>query len=102
VDAARVQPKGKHGKADQAIELIGQLYGVERDQKDASDVQRWQARQRRSVPVPAQLRTWFDAVLPTVAGETKLGEALAYLDKYWPRLVRYTERGDLLIDNNRC
>ena len=50
----------------------------------------------------AQLRAWLDAVLPAVAGETKLGEALAYLDKYWPRLVRYTERGDLPIDNNRC
>jgi len=30
------------------------------------------------------------------------GEALAYLHRYWPRLVRYTERGDLPIDNNRC
>jgi hypothetical protein len=31
-----------------------------------------------------------------------LGRALAYLDKYWDRLCRYTERGDLPIDNNRC
>ena len=31
-----------------------------------------------------------------------LGKALAYLDKYWDRLTRYTERGDLPIDNNPC
>jgi len=24
------------------------------------------------------------------------------MHKYWPRLTRYTERGDLPIDNNRC
>ncbi len=35
-----------------------------------------------------------------VAPKTKLGEALAYLNKYWSRLVRYTERGDLPVDNN--
>lgn len=32
--------------------------------------------------------------------KTALGEALGYLQKYWPRLIRYTERGDLPIDNN--
>lgn len=53
-------------------------------------------------PLLASLRTWLDGVLPTVPGKTKLGEALAYLHKYWPKLVRYVERGDLPIDNNRC
>ena len=26
----------------------------------------------------------------------------AYRQKYWNRLTRYTERGDLPVDNNRC
>jgi len=30
-----------------------------------------------------------------------LGEALQYLHKYWPKLIRYTEDGGLPIDNNR-
>lgn len=30
VEAARVQPKGKRGKADEAVDLIGKLYGIER------------------------------------------------------------------------
>lgn len=60
------------------------------------------ARQRHSVPLLAALRAWLDASLPHVPGKTKLGEALSYLHKYWPKLVRYVERGDLPIDNNRC
>ena len=54
------------------------------------------------MPILAELKAWLDTTLPTVPPKTALGEALAYLHKYWPRLVRYTERGDLPIDNNRC
>src|SRR6202022_2441232 len=57
-------------------------------------------RQTRSVPILAELKAWLDPTLPTVPPKTALGEALAYLHKYWSRLVRYTERGDLPIDNN--
>ncbi|HEY1181531.1 MAG TPA: IS66 family transposase [Rhodocyclaceae bacterium] len=102
VEAARVQPKGKRGKADEAIELIGKLYGIERAWRDGDDAQRWQARQQHSVPLLAELRSWLDATLPGVPGKTKLGEALSYMHKYWRKLVRYVERGDLPIDNNRC
>lgn len=102
VEAARVQPKGKRGKADEAIDLIGQLYGIERQWRDTSDVQRLQARQQHSAPLLGRLRAWLDATLPSVPSKSKLGEALGYLHKYWPKLVRYVERGDLPIDNNRC
>jgi transposase len=102
VEATRVQPKGKRGRADEAIELIGRLYGIEREYKAATDDERHLARQTRSVPILAELRAWLDATLPTVPPKTALGKALAYLHKYWSRLVRYTERGDLPIDNNRC
>ncbi|PLC51978.1 hypothetical protein CR155_20575 [Pollutimonas nitritireducens] len=100
VEAKRVQTKGKRGRADQAIDYFVRLYRIEREFKDATDEQRFQARQERSLPVLAALREWLDAALPVVAPKTKLGEALAYLNKYWSRLVRYTERGDLPIDNN--
>jgi transposase len=102
VEATRVQPKGKRGRADEAIELIGRLYGIEREYKEAKDDERLVARRTRSVPILAELRAWLDATLPGVPPKTALGEALAYLHKYWPRLARYTERGDLPIDNNRC
>jgi transposase len=102
VEAVRVQPKGKRGRADEAVALIGKLYGIERDHKDAKDEVRLLARQQHSVPALAALHAWLEKTLPGVTPKSALGTALAYLQKYWSRLTRYTERGDLPIDNNRC
>jgi transposase len=82
--------------------MIGKLYGVERDHKDADDAARLLARQTHSVPALATLRAWLDKTLPAVTPKSALGTALSYLRDYWPRLTRYTERGDLPIDNNRA
>ncbi len=102
VDAARVQPKGRRGKADEAVTMIGALYGIERDHKHDTIEARHLARQQLSVPALARLHTWLTKTLPEVAPRSALGTALAYLQKYWSRLIGYTERGDLPIDNNRC
>jgi transposase len=59
VEATRVQAKGKKGRADEAVALIGKLYGIERDYKDAKDPERFQARQQLSLPVLAELREWL-------------------------------------------
>ena len=40
-------------------------------------------------------------MLPLVPPKTPLGQALGYLYRYWSRLVRYVERGDLPIDSKR-
>jgi transposase len=102
VDAMRVQSKGKRGKADEAVALIGKLYGIEREFKDASIEARHLARQSRSVPVLAELQVWLQKTQPLVTPKSALGTALAYMGDLWSRLTRYTERGDLPIDNNRC
>lgn len=102
VEAVKVQPRGKRGLADEAVAMIGELYGVERDYKDASDDVCLLALQTHSVPALAALRTWLDKVLPGVTQKSALGTALPYLRDYWPRLTSYTEHGDLPIDNNRA
>lgn len=99
VEAQRAAPKGK-GRAAAALAFFARLYAVEAEVKAADDATRLAARQARSLPMLAQLRAWLDAILPVVTPKSKLGEALAYLAKYWAKLVRYTERGDLPIDNN--
>ncbi len=40
VEAQKVQPKGKTGRADVAPTMINELYRIERELKDASDEQR--------------------------------------------------------------
>ncbi len=102
VDAVKVQAKGKRGRADEAVAMIGRLYRIERDHKDATDAARLLARQQLSVPVLAELHAWLEKTLPAVTPKSALGTALSYMRDYWSMLTRYTERGDLPIDNNRC
>ena len=102
VEAVRVQPKGKRSLADEAVALIGKLYGVEREFRQASDEARHAARQSRSVPVLAELQVWLQKSQPLVTPKSALGTAMTYMNNLWSRLTRYTERGDLPIDNNRC
>ncbi len=111
VEAAACLPKGRPGRAGEAIELIRKLYRVEREVTQASvageplaqmHARRLAARQERSKPLLEDLRTWLDTTRPKVTPSARLGQAIAYADKYWARIERYTERGDLPIDNNRC
>ena len=100
VEAKRSSPNGKSSRADYALDLFAQLYRIEARMKDASEELRHEARQAHSLPVLQKLRAWLDETSPLVTPRSKLGEALGYLHKVWPKLVRYTERGDLPIDNN--
>ena len=102
VEAVRVQPKSKRGRADEAVSLIGKLYRIEREHKDATPEERYLARQRLSVSALSELHVWMLKNLPLVTPKSALGTALAYMSNLWPQLTRYTERGDLPIDNNRC
>ena len=102
VEATRVQPKGRKGLANQAVALIGRLYGVERKYKEASVEERHLARQSLSLPILAELRTWLDKTQPAILPKSALGAVLSYMNNYWDKLTRYTEAGDLPVDNNRC
>ena len=102
VEAVKVQPKGIHGHADQAVAMIGKLYAIEREHKDSPIEVRFAARQEQSNPVLNELHEWMEMMLPKVPPKSALGGALAYMRNYWGKLIRYTERGDLPIDNNRC
>jgi transposase len=100
VDAQKVQPKGKTGRADVALAMINKLYGIERDLKDVTDDQRFAGRQAQSLPVLTQLRSWLEKTLPQVTAQSALGKAVHYLGNNWSRLERYIEAGFLPIDNN--
>lgn len=102
VDAAKVQPAGKRGRADEAVVLIGKLYRIEREHKDATDAVRLLARQQHSIPALAALHAWLEKTRPAVTPKSALGTAISYMSDYWSMLTRYTERGDLPIDNNRA
>jgi transposase len=97
VEAQKVQPKGKTGRADIALNLINKLYGVERDLQASNDGERKTGRHAHSLPVLAQLKNWMEKTQPQVTAQNALGKAISYLANNWNKLARYVEEGYLPI-----
>ncbi|MCZ0867270.1 IS66 family transposase [Dasania sp. GY-19] len=102
VDAQRQQPKGKTGKADQALAFIQKLYRYEQLAKDKTANERYTIRQAQSKPEIDKLKKWLEKTLLNTPPKTTLGKAISYLNNQWHRLSAYTENGAWPIDNNRA
>lgn len=100
VEAQKVQPKGKTGRADIALKLISKLYGIETAFKESSDEGRKNGRQDLSLKVMSELKAWMEKTLPYMTTQNALGKAVTYLANNWSKLERYVEQGYLPIDNN--
>jgi transposase len=87
-------------RSHQALAYYRQLYELERGAKDFSDAQRLQMRQDLAVPILGQFRTWLEAQRPEVLPKSPMAEAIGYALNNWAALVRYTEAGFLVMDNN--
>ena len=102
-EAQNTQPKGKKNqkpsKADMALAYINKLYLVERQIKDASIDEKYQARQKQSLPLLEQLRKWIDNNLGKVPKDSLTGAALVYAHNQWEKLIVYCEDGRLNISN---
>jgi len=90
----------KHSKAEQGLRFIGKLYGIEREIADRPADERHRIRNARARPILDQLRNWLDGSVGSLPPRSLTGKALNYLDKQWPKLIRYLEDGRLRIDNN--
>ncbi len=102
VETVQSLPKAAQAKsqANEAILLIGQLYDIERQMKDADYEARRAARHARSQPILHELRQWLESMAPTVPPGSLFGKALHYLNAQWPKLIRYIEDGRIPIDTN--
>jgi len=78
------------------------LYDVEREAREGKlDAAAWLAlRRERSVPLLQDLKAYLERERPQVLPKSPIGQAIAYTLSNWDALVRYTEDGDLEIDNN--
>jgi transposase len=107
--------EGGEERADRPLELIGQLYAIERElppllspsddeqeqqQRRQREEQRRLARERHSQPVLDELKQWLDEHKDKALPKSKLGQAIGYALNNWTALCRYVERGYLAIDNN--
>jgi hypothetical protein len=90
----------KHSKAEQGLRWIGKLYRIEREIAELSAGDRHRIRQERACLIVMQIRDWLDGSVGSVPPKSLTGKALGYLDKQWPKLVRYLEDGRLRMDTN--
>ena len=84
----------------EALARVKQLYEVEDAAKECSSAERLALRQERSVPLLGSMKSWLDEQYAKVLPRSALGEAIGYTLSNWAALCRYTEDGDLPIDNN--
>jgi transposase len=96
IDAEKVAPE----IAREAVELIGDLFAVERQAKGFSMEQRLELRQARSAPVLEKLREklfdWKQQLLP----KHPMAEAVNYVLNQWAELNVFCADGAVPIDNN--
>ncbi|MEI6897356.1 MAG: IS66 family transposase [Psychromonas sp.] len=98
-DVLKIQ-KVKTGKAHVAMNYIGKLYQIEKRCVHLSNVERLAIRRQESCMIINEMRTWLDKSLLQSPKQSKLGNALHYLNNNWSRLVEFLTDGIIPLDNN--
>lgn len=92
VEAEQVAPE----PCNQVLDLIGELYAIERD--CACDDERTRARAERSRDTLRRIHAW--ALDQRALPQSPLGKAIRYMGDLWPGLVRFLDEPLLALDNN--
>lgn len=102
-EAIKALPKSEQKSstaAHEGVRRIDALYAIERESKALNDAQRTALREQKAVPHLTALHAWAHALAQETLPSAKLGDALNYLLKQWPKLIRYVQHGQLAIDTN--
>jgi len=92
----------KQGLAEEAIDYIGKLYGIEKEVHDNKlDPDQIKAvRQLKSKPILDEFKGWLDAKVLITPPKGLLGKAINYTLNFWKRLIVYLDDGRIRMDNN--
>ena len=93
-------PSKRASAAHEGVQRIDALYLIEREIKALDDAERTRVRRERAVPQLQSLHAWASQLQHETMPSGKLGDALGYLLKQWPKLVRYVEDPRLAMDTN--
>jgi transposase len=83
-----------------ALAWIRRLYDVEDAAKQLSTSERVARRQTEARPLLTAFRQWLQQQQTEVVPKSPFGQAITYALNQWNALMRYTDDGDLAIDNN--
>lgn len=90
----------KTGKSKEALDMIAELYDIEREIKDHQPIDRYRVRQEKAKPILEKMYAWMQDHIGKIPPKSLLGKALAYMNDQWPKLLVYLDDGRLKIDNN--
>ena len=88
---------------EEILDLIGELYRVERDADEVPDGEepleyRRRLRDKRSRPVVEKIWVWANSQWGSP--ESELRKAIKYMQKIWPELTLFLDDPRILLDNN--
>uniref|UniRef100_A0A7C1NYN8 IS66 family transposase n=1 Tax=Agrobacterium albertimagni TaxID=147266 RepID=A0A7C1NYN8_9HYPH len=86
--------------AEDGVRRIGELYRIEAELHGLDPQVRLAGRRERSAPRVAELQTWLTHHRARVAAKSPLGEALAYIARYWDGLKLFLTDGRIEIDTD--
>ncbi|PIZ04906.1 MAG: IS66 family transposase [Gammaproteobacteria bacterium CG_4_10_14_0_8_um_filter_38_16] len=88
------------GVASKAVNIIGQLYDIEREIKDLTSAEKYAIRQKKSKPILEAFHVYLQEIKPHVQPKGMLDTAVGYTLNQWDSLIYYLKDGAVNIDNN--
>jgi transposase len=86
--------------AKEALERIAELYGIEKEIRGRSPVERRDARRARSRPLLEALHVWLKTTMSKLSRKSELAKAIHYALERWPALLVFVDDGRVEMDNN--
>jgi transposase len=88
--------------AKHLLGLFRLLYDVEDESRGSSTEDRLLLRQRRSIPIWNQLRSYLETEMTDVLSSDSISDARGYILNQWQGLTAHLSDGSVPIDNNQC
>jgi transposase len=84
------------------LQLYSKIFHVDAESKRLGESveKRFERRQRDSAPLVVELRAWVDRQRAEVEPKSRLGKALGYLHRQWPRLTVFLRDPHMELTNN--
>ncbi|MCB9688376.1 MAG: transposase [Alphaproteobacteria bacterium] len=96
------RPRPQPALAAEAGRFVSEMFDQEAKAKElglqGDELRQW--RQERIKPQFDQLRTWMDAVEPTLAKPDELAKVIRYYRNHWKELTRFLDDPSIPIDNS--
>ena len=95
LDQAHASPVAK-----EALDRIGELYGIEKEIRGQPPSERARIRQTRSRPLLDAMHAWLKATMAKLSRKSDLAKAIHYALERWSALALFSDDGRIELDNN--